>query len=68
MEGNERNALDRTEPALGRKARVVKVLGSTPPVCVALGIEEVGLPNAVWRTLAVVVDPAVVGAVRAGLS
>ena len=64
-EENESNSLDRAQPALGRKARVVEVLGSAPPVCVALGIEEVGLPHAVWCALAVVVNPAVVGAARA---
>lgn len=63
----ENNALDRTEPTLGREARVVEVLGSAPPVRVALGVEAVGLPNAVRRALAVVVDPAVVGATKPSL-
>lgn len=65
--GNERNALDWAQPALGCKARVVEVLGSAPPVCVALGVEEVGLPNAVRRALAVVVNPAVIGAAKKSL-
>lgn len=62
---NCRDSLFWANSALGRKARVVEVLCSAPPVAFAFLLHEIRFPDTVWRAFAVLVKPA---AAQAGMT